>query len=121
MTPIKDSILEWFANGRVGVSSKAMVCAVIELPQDDKWGNDHPHDPDDFNRCLLLLAQVPEMRNHFNKIAEISEIWSKLINRWRDIERCFLDEVGLDWCKATNAPKTYDLMKTIINDTRQNR
>ena len=49
MTPIKDSILEWFANGRVGVSSKAMACAVIELPQDDKWGNDHPHDPDDFN------------------------------------------------------------------------
>ena len=24
----------------------------------------------------------------------------------------------LDWCKDINAPKTYDLMKTIINDAR---
>lgn len=111
---MKDSILRWFATGRVGISSKAMACAVADLPQDDKWGNNHPHDPDDLNRCLLLLAQAPEIRKHFDKIATISEIWNKLINRWDDIEKCFLDEVGLNWCKATNAPKTYKLMKDII-------
>lgn len=106
---MKDKILEWFANGRVGASSKAMACAAADLPHNKS----HPYDPDDLNRCLLLLEAVPEIRDNMNKVAGISATWTKLVARWSEVEQCFLDEVGLNWCKAHSAPKTYQLMKDI--------
>jgi len=106
---MKDKILEWFATGRVGASSKAMACAAADLPNDKS----HPHDPDDLNRCLLLLEAVPEIRNCMSKIAGISDTWAKLVARWDEAEQSFLDEVGLNWTKARSAPKTYQLMKDI--------
>lgn len=78
-----------------------------------KSGGDHPYDPDDLNRCLLFLEAVPEAREHMDKLREISPIWAKLVDRWAEVEASFLDEVGLDWCKARSAPKTYALMKSV--------
>ena len=106
---MKDKLLEWFATGRVGASSKAMACAAAGLPGDKS----HPYDPDDFNRCLLLLEAVPEIRDCMDNVAGISGTWAKLVNRWDEVEQCFLDEVGLNWSKARSAPKTYELMKEI--------
>ena len=106
-----EKILKWFANGKVGESSKAMVSAATDQP----FGGyrPHPSDPADFNRCLLLLEAVPEIRNAMNKIADISEVWKKLVARWDEVEHSFISEVGRDWCNAKNAPKTYNLMKEI--------
>jgi hypothetical protein len=106
---MKDKILDWFAAGRVGASSRAMACAAADLPHDKS----HPYDPGDLNRCLLLLEAVPEIRNQMDKIAAISDTWGKLVARWDEVEQCFLDEVGLNWRKANSAPKTYELMKQI--------
>jgi hypothetical protein len=106
---MKDKILGWFATGRVGASSRAMACAAADLPHDKS----HPCDPGDFNRCLLLLEAVPEIRNQMDKIAAISDTWRKLVARWDEVEQCFLDEAGLNWWKANSAPKTYELMKQI--------
>lgn len=106
---MKNKILEWFATGRVGASSKAMACAAAGLPNDKS----HPYDPDDLNRCLLLLEAVPEIRGCMSKVAGISDTWAKLVERWDELEQSFLDEVGLDWAKARSAPNTYRLMKAI--------
>lgn len=102
-------ILEWFATGRVGASSKAMALAAVDVPNDKS----HPYDPDDLNRCLLLLEAVPEIRNKMDKVAAMSDTWGKLVARWDEVEQCFLDEVGLNWSKARRATKTYELMKEI--------
>lgn len=106
-----EKILKWFVNGKVGESSKAMVSAATDQPMDGY--RPHPSDPADFNRCLLLLDAVPEIRNAMNKIADISEVWKKLVARWDEVEHSFIREVGQDWCNAKNAPKTYKLMKEI--------
>jgi len=71
-------------------------------------------DPDDLNRCLLLLEAVPDIRENMDKIAALSVTWEKLISEWDNIEKCFLEEVGLDWSKGKKATKTYNLMKNII-------
>ena len=113
---MKDKIMLWFATGRVGASSKAMACAVADLPISDRY---HPADPDDLNRCLLLIEAVPEIRDHMDKVAAISGTWARLVARWDEIEQCFLDEVGLNWVKARSAPKTYALMRSIIENTEQ--
>ena len=109
---MQDKVLNWFATGRVGISSKAMACAVAGLPQDRTFHNT-PCDPDDFNRCLLFLEAVPEARGMMDKIADISPKWRTLVDRWGEVEQSFLDEVGLNWTKAKSAKRTYRLMKEI--------
>lgn len=108
---MKDKILNWFATGQVGASSKAMALASVGMPNDGSY----PWDPDDLNRCLLLLEDVPEIHKHMDKIAAINKTWGRLIARWQEIEQCFLDEAGFNWSKAKSAPKTYRLMQEIID------
>ena len=112
MSQIQTKVLNWIAAGRVGASSKAMAMAACGLPNDDSY----PHDPDDLNRCLLLLEAVPDVRDHFDKIAALGVVWGRLVKRWADIEASFLDEVGLNWSKAQEAPKTYALMREVIGE-----
>lgn len=109
---MEKKILKWFINGETGLSSKAMAAAVIGI----KSQKSYPHDPSDFNRCLLFLKAVPEARKHLDKVAKLSKVWKEIISHFSEIEKCFLDEVGLDWKKGKNlrATKTYDLMKSII-------
>ena len=112
MPDIKSKVLEWVASGRVGQSSKAMAMTACNLPN----SGDYPLDPDDLNRCLLMLEVVPEVREHFEKIAGLGVVWDRLISRWGEIESCFLEEAGPNWSKARSAPKTYALMKLVIGE-----
>lgn len=61
---MEKKLLNWMLTGETGLSSKAMARAFMDL----KGRTDHPYDPDDLNRCLLLLDAVPEARQHMNKI-----------------------------------------------------
>ncbi|MBI4695522.1 MAG: hypothetical protein HY749_16010 [Gammaproteobacteria bacterium] len=76
---------------------------------------DYPHDPADFNRCLKFVAAVPEARQHFYTIAKLSKEWAAIIQHWDRIEAQFLDEVGYDWCRRREAPKTYALMRKVLD------
>ena len=107
---MKDKILNWFATGRVGASSKAMACCLIDAEND----RSHPYDPDDFNRCLLFLHAVPEAREHLDKLRSMSKRWNDLVDNWDKIEKSFIDEVGFNWSKAQRAAKTYELMQSIL-------
>jgi len=109
---MKDKILQWFISGRVGLSSKAMASAIAEIECDKK---NHPLDPDDLNRCLLFLSNVPEARAYLNKVSVLSEYWEVLIKRFDEVEKCFINEAGLNWSKAKSAPKTYKLMDQIFD------
>jgi hypothetical protein len=89
-----------------------MAAAACGLPS----SRSYPSDPDDLNRCLLLLEKVPAIREKFSAISELSDVWARLIDRWEVIERSFLDEVGLNWTKSNRAPQTYALMKKVIGE-----
>lgn len=112
MSDIRSEVLLWMSTGRVGASSRSMAFTACGLPTDGSY----PLDPDDLNRCLLMLKAVPAVRDHFDKIADLGIVWGRLIKRWAEIEQCFLDEVGMNWVKAQSAPKTYALMKEVIGE-----
>ena len=112
MSEIQAKVLNWIAAGRVGASSKTMALAACGIHSDGSY----PRDPDDLNRCLLMLKAVPEVREHFDKIAALGVVWGRLIERWAEIEACFLDGVGINWSKAQSASKTYDLMTEVIGE-----
>jgi hypothetical protein len=113
---LKNSILRWFANGQTGISSKAMASAILDIELTGwQQHNNHPHDPDDLNRCLLFLAVVPGARQYLDKVRKLSAIWDRLIEHWDEVEQAFIDEVGFNWSNGTRAPKTYALMQQVID------
>lgn len=105
----------WVRDGEVGMSSRAIHDHMLGLTP--KCGYfDYPLDPDDLNRCLLLLELIHEWKPRMGEMAQRSEQWEGLANRWEEICQCFLDEVGLGWCKGRRAPKTYVLMKQAMGE-----
>lgn len=109
---MNDKLLEWFATGRIGASSRAIahkMMGFVTTPD-----RNYPHDPDDLNRCLLLLEAVPEIRPRMKEMADVCPEWARLVARWEEIERTFLDEVGLNWCHGHTAPKTYEMMRQCL-------
>jgi hypothetical protein len=110
-------VIDWLADGRrVGMSSRTMALwlAFDKRTGDRGFGPAHPHDPADLDRCLFLLALVPELRPRLPRMAELSAEWSRLIERWDEIEASHIAEVGLGWTKARRAPKTYALMREVL-------
>jgi hypothetical protein len=111
-------VAHWFATGEVGTSSKT-IASFLGLGIRRCRDFSHPHDPDDLDRCLQLLEAVPELRESLPRLAALSPEWAALVGRWDEIERSHLDEVGLRWTKAHSAPKTYFLMREVIEGARQ--
>ena len=107
---MNDKILEWFANGETGISSKAMARAIAGLKRDTTWSawGDHPSDPSDFNRCVKFLKAVPEARQHLNKVATLSKVWETLVQHWDELEKLLEEELPNNRC-----PKLYDRMKEL--------
>lgn len=106
----------WIVNGRVGQSSKAIWSHMMGIAiKNDGFGVRYPLDPDDLNRCLLLLDLLPEWVPRIDEMAQYNKQWAALVADWDQIVDSFLDEVGLDWSKAKSAPRTYQLMQTALS------
>lgn len=112
-------LLDWLASGRRGVSSNSIVQHLTGVQAVGDWYIDIPHDPADLDRCLKLLDAVPLLRPLLPRMATASPMWAALIERWAEIEASHLDEVGLGWTKARSAPKTYALMRSVIDPARE--
>ena len=107
---MKDKVLEWYANGERGISSEAMACAVVSMPPKEPWSafGNHPHDPDDFKRCVKFLEAVPDARKHMDEIAKLSKQWARLVENWDELEKLFHEEFP-----TGSAPKLYKRMKEL--------
>lgn len=113
MDDTQKNVINWIATGSVGVSSECMALWLAfgersQMPLE-------PADPDDLDRCLRLLKAAPGLRERLPKMAEVSPRWAALMARWDEVETCHLDEVGLGWTKARTAPKTFALMRSILD------
>lgn len=119
MDKTEQQVIDWLANGEVGVSSKCMAMwLAFGKRTSDAFGG-YPHDPDDMDRCLKLLKRAPGLRERLPKMAELNKTWAALVARWDEIEAMQMQEIGLNWVKATKAPKTYALMSEVIDGARK--
>lgn len=107
---MKDKILKWMMTGRVGASSKHMAATACGF----KGDRSYPYDPDDLNRCILLVDSVPEIKEKFGLIYASSPRWAAIISHWDELVALFHEEVGPDWSKGTRAPRTYKRMKDLL-------
>ena len=111
---IEQRAAAWLRDGRVGMSSRAIHDHMLGLKPKEGWN--HPLDPSDLNRCLLLLELIPEWKRRITEMARRSPQWAGLVANWMEIVSTFIDEAGLDWCKAKSAPRTYALMKQALGE-----
>ena len=104
---VMQKVIKWFAYGETGLSSKFMATYLTT----GEGRPSYPHDPSDFNRCLLLLSEIPELKLNMHKLSNVNPQWSELVKHWDELERCFIQEVGVNWCNGNSAPITYKAMK----------
>jgi len=112
---VRTDITQWLASGQRGLSSEAMALCALGMQQRKPWtGKEHPHDPADLNRCILLVDAAPGIKAHFDKIAELSSSWARIIAHWEELRDLFIAEVGYNWSTRESAPRTYDRMQEIL-------
>ncbi len=105
-----EKVITWFTCANTGASSEA-IAGYLTTGAIGYCST--PSDPSDFNRCLMLLDAIPELKEDMHKMKNLGRQWPVLIDSWDIIEKSFIDEVGLNWCHGGSAPKTYKLMKSI--------
>lgn len=116
LTATHRAVAHWLATGETGSSSMTMG---LWLCFTERYKHaSHPRDPADFNRCLQLLEVAPKLRERMGAMRGLSREWTELVARWDEIEKLFLEEAGLGWTKARQAPRTYDLMSEVLGHWR---
>ena len=110
--------MAWMQGHDTGNSSKA-ICAYM-LGGVDVDADDYPRDPADLGRCLRLLERCPEWKARMPEMAKFGVVWKALAERWDELAKSMVDEVGLHWEKGSKAPKTYDLMRSIREPAEKN-
>jgi hypothetical protein len=107
--------LLWLLSDDTGVSSKAIILAGSGISGDGLPL--HPAGPYEFGRCVRLLRKIPELREpafrHLKK--EGGEIWGRLVDRWDEIVECLEEETGIEGSRTEKAPRTYALMRGVMN------
>ena len=102
---MQDRILLWLAGDETGVSSKVMAFCAVNI---NFMPLDHPLDPGDLHRCMLLVEQVPEIKEHFPRIAKLSDPWKNIIENWETLIQTLKSEK----MSGDNMNETYNLLKT---------
>lgn len=114
MSELAMKVLQWQANGRVGVSSATM--ASIALGMDKPFYGSHfspPWDPSDLNRCRKLVKAIPEIRDHFPTIGEKVPQFKPILDNWDELMTLLSAEINRP---DNRAPETYQRMKELLGE-----
>lgn len=88
----------WAQNGRHGISSITMFNALTQGLNVRALKNDHPShpgDPDDFNRCYLLLKAVPQWqeKSQLDRLRKLSPVWNNLVENWDKLTEMLEEQI----------------------------
>lgn len=112
MTALPAGAADWLRTGERGISSEAIFSHLTGIPV---CGGrlQPPADPDDLCRCRLLLEAVPAFRTDLHRMAEVSEEWAALVDRWDEL-CATMDREAPEWRDGRgSAPETYAIMRAL--------
>jgi len=101
----------WLASDDTGASSLFMARTLAPILRLTAPYHEYayPYDPSDLWRCIGLLKSCPPLCEHLPEMAKTGPEWERLIGRWGELEALIEAEFT-----TGNMPKTYDLMKQIL-------
>lgn len=108
----------WLARGERGISSEAIVEQLTgeRVGIGIARGDDHPYDPSDLRRCMLLLDQHDLARLVFpGAMAKRSKSWAALDAVWDELIATLREEMDAGTGKA---PRTYARMNEVLDAVR---
>lgn len=113
MSDLAMKVLRWQANGNIGVSSATMASIALGLKR-NIYGSyfDAPSDPSDLKRCMLLVEEIPEIKDAFPAIAKECKEFALIIKEWDSLISLLKKEISLD---TGRAPETYKRMKELLS------
>jgi len=88
----RENLKWWIENGEQGTSSKTMVKYLSTSIEYYVKHECHPHDPDDFRRCHLLMEAVPQFKSKIRRMKSVSKTWSNLIDNWDKLTKMLKSE-----------------------------
>lgn len=115
MSSINTRVAKWISGDDTGMSSQAICAHMLSDEAIEIQSHAYPRDPSDLGRCLRLLAIIPEWSGRIHEMRSHGAYWSALVDHWDEMAQAMADEVGIDWSKGRSAPKTYALMKFILD------
>lgn len=113
---LSEAAAVWLSKGERGNSSETIFTVLTGVDANTGSKNAHPYDPADVRRCLLLLEDVPELKERFDTMRTVSEPWSRLVDSWNEITATLLIEWGdiRNPKRGASAPRTYQLIEKAI-------
>ena len=104
----KEKVLNWmFECENTGMSSEALAY-FLATGDKSRHGLSYPRDPSDFNRCMIMLEWVPELKERLPLIAKECPIWAELVKNWEWLEITVKAEF-----ETGRAPISYKAMKAM--------
>lgn len=96
----------WIEHGEIGLSSRTIWTRLTGRPV---FEVNHPHDPDDFERCHKLLEAVPEWKTQLDKLRTLSPQWNNLVEKWHVLTELYLQQI-----KTKEDNGMYEFMQRLI-------
>lgn len=80
MSDLAMKVLKWQTKGHVGISSATMASIALGLEKNFYHGRfDAPSDPADLRRCMMLVDEIPEIKDSFPLIAKKVKRFSPIL------------------------------------------
>lgn len=111
MSELAMKVIQWQANGRLGVSSATMASIALGLSKNIYSDHfDKPYDPADLKRCADLVDAIPEIRKSFPKIGRRVNGFKPILDNWDELVELLREEEAA----GNRAPRTYQRMKELL-------
>ena len=107
---IEKRALSWAVGAHTGTSSKAIFGVMTGNPPSD--GYCYPHDGGDLERCLLLLALIPEWRARLDEMRSVGPEWAALVDHWDELDALF---------RTDGRAITYKRMRQLLDPIEKKR
>jgi hypothetical protein len=80
----RERAMQWLASGKVGQSSKYMVCMVFGLKWED-GSPSYPHDWSDFWRCRQAMIDIDLATHHIEFLRHKDYHWKAILDNWSEL------------------------------------
>ena len=119
MTATKNELqkfFKWIDSDDTGLSSISIASHMIS-----GWSSGStPSDISDLGRCMRLLEEFPDWQVRLPEMARYNKTWKALSENWTSLTKAFYKESNIDDNITHKRPKTWELLKSILESVNKN-